>query len=536
MGRERENLKSQFTLDASNDAYRLLYEFAPVGYLMLDDNKVIKYANAAATQMLNGSESELTTKTVASFIHFDDQNNFKSFLGQLATASAIKKYRARIIQGNGEPQPTEFHGKVIKNQDGTDQTLLIINDIENIADTGDSNTNSNKLLKIKVSNQNTELIAINEDLQLKLKQLIEAKFEIQEKEDKLNSIFNAAIEGIITTDESGKIESINKAMMEIFGFQKHELVGCNITKIMPSFVKELHNYIQTSEPKIMGRLKELEARRKNGTLLPVEISIAEYHSKNKRYFTGLIRDISERKRKEQVDKQHLDELAHVARLGLMGEMASGIAHELNQPLTAISAYSQVILRLIEDQDPDLKTIHETLQKISEQALRAGTIIKQMREFISRQTKRNSTVQINQLVRDAVNLCCDDCKQHDIKVQFKLEPQIPYVSVDNIQIEQVIMNLVKNSIDELANLPEGIPRRICIQTYLNKKHKVEVRIKDNGNGISEDTKKQLFNPFYTTKENGMGMGLSICRSIIEAHEGILNFNTMEGKGTTFLFLL
>lgn len=330
-------------------------------------------------------------------------------------------------------------------------------------------------------------------------------------------------------------------MTDIFGYQAEELVDCNISKLMPSPYNKLQNkyiqnYIQTGISQNIGRVRELEGKRKNGSLVPVELTIAEYTINNIRYFTGLIRDISDRKRKEQLEKQHLDELAHVARLGLMGELASGIAHEINQPLTAIAAYSQVNIRLIDNDEPDLNTIHETLKKISEQAVRAGSIIRRMREFISNQTQHLSTVDINDLVKDAVELCCDECKQLDIKLILDLEQLLPSLSIDHIQIEQVIINLVKNSIDALVSIPNGNLRLLNITTHLKDKQNIEIRVKDNGPGIGKTEQSQLFNPFYTTKKNGMGMGLSICRSILEAHNGTLYFNTKEGKGSTFYFTL
>ena len=399
----------------------------------------------------------------------------------------------------------------------------------------------NEQLKQKVSDQTTKLVTSNEELRNKVQQLKQFKNKNLEREAKLNSIFNAAVEGIITINETGIIESVNASVTNILGFQESELVGSNVNMLMPSPHKEQHNsylqhYQRTGRPKIIGYVREIEGKHKNGSLVPMDISVAEYKIDHKRYFTGIIRDVSERKRKELLDKQHLDELAHVTRLGLMGEMASGIAHEVNQPLAAVATYCQVGLRNIQADQPDLKKLFETIQKTETQAIRAGRIIRRMREFISSNTRHMSTVDINKLVQDVIGLCQDDCKNLEIDVRFEPVEAMPDVSVDEIQIEQVLLNLVKNSIDALSGLEEKKQRRMIIQTYLNHGGQIEVRVKDNGPGIDNKGQTEIFKPFYTTKKSGMGMGLSISRSIIEAHEGVLRFNSKSDKGTTFYFTL
>ncbi len=526
-------------LEQENKKLRLLFKNATIALLHLDNKQVIKDADVAAAWLFDCAIADLKAKKITTLIHPAAQISFDNFLNCLSTSTKIESCKVRINSDHDIVKIVGFHGITINNQ--KTEILLTLEDVTEPIEADKKATNYNELLRLKVSNQNFELSTINEELQNKIKQLESIKRDIQDKEIKLNSIFNAAIEGIITINESGMVESINTAVTDILGYQSEELIGCNISKIMPSPHNKLHNnylqhYIQTGISQNIGHVRELEGKRKNGSLVTLELSIAEYKINNKRYFTGLIRDISERKRKEQLDKQHLDELAHIARLGLMGELASGIAHEINQPLTAIAAYSQVNIRLIDNDKPDLNTIHETLQKISEQAVRAGAIIRRMREFISNQTQHMSTVDINQLVREAVELCCDECKQLDIKVIFDLEQSLPSLSIDHIQIEQVIINLVKNSIDALSIMPNKSQRLLNIRTGLKDEQNIEVRVKDNGPGISESEQNQLFDPFYTTKENGMGMGLSICRSIIEAHDGTLFFNTKKGEGSTFHFSL
>ncbi|MGZ4997866.1 MAG: PAS domain-containing sensor histidine kinase, partial [Methylobacter sp.] len=350
-------------------------------------------------------------------------------------------------------------------------------------------------------------------------------------EAKLNAIFNASVEGIITYNKFYIIESANAAVETIFGYKPEELVGCSICKLIPSYC----NLPKTMN--IAGQIQETEGLHKNGSVVPLDLSVAEYSINDTRYFTGIVRDVSLRKHREQQDKEHLDELAHVTRLGLMGEMASGIAHEVNQPLSAISSYAQVSLNLINTDSPDLVRLTEILHKTQQQALRAGRIIHRMREFVKSHSKHRSAADINALIHDTVGLCIADLKQNGIRLAFELGHNLPPVYVDHVQIEQVLINLLRNSIDALKNLPPKQQRQVSIQSRLTVNNdNIQVRVKDNGPGLDKDQQQKILTPFYTTKADGMGMGLSISRSLIEAHDGTLHFNSHPGKGTTFYFTL
>jgi len=355
-------------------------------------------------------------------------------------------------------------------------------------------------------------------------------------ENKFNAIFNASVEGIITIDMSNVIVSANTAVETIFGYNREELAGCNISKLMPSSATNMCSRRLPDAIKFIGQIQEVEGIRKNGSTVPLELSITEFSIDNDRYFAAIVRDVSLRKHREQQDKEHLDELAHVTRLGLMGEMASGIAHEVNQPLAAISSYTQASINLINSENPDLAKLSEILSKTQQQALRAGHIIHRMREFVKSQSKHCLSADINTLIHDAVSLCIAELKQNDIKLTFGLDDDLPPICVDHIQIEQVIINLVRNSVDALQSLPAKQQRQLSIQSQLTPNNAIEVRVKDNGPGFDEDQRQQILTPFYTTKTDGMGMGLSITRSIIEAHEGTLYFNGKPKKGATFYFAL
>ena len=350
----------------------------------------------------------------------------------------------------------------------------------------------------------------------------------KQMETKLNAIFDASVEAIVTFDRSGIMVSANAAVETIFGYKPEELKGCSIGKLIPSSIRDI--------APMTSQIQEIDGIHKNGDVVPLDLSIAQYALDNTAYSTYIVRDVSLRKLREQQNKEHLNQLAHVTRLGLMGEMASGIAHEVNQPLTAISSYAQVCLNLINTENPDLVKLAEILDKTRQQALRAGRIIHRMREFVKSQSKQHAIADINALIHETVSLCIAELKQNDIKLTLELENNLPPIRVDQIQIEQVIINLIRNSIDALQSLPEKQQRHISIHSGLTADNRIEVRVTDNGPGLDESLQQKILMPFYTTKADGMGMGLSISRSLIEAHDGSLQFDSQPGKGSTFYFTL
>jgi PAS domain S-box-containing protein len=247
-------------------------------------------------------------------------------------------------------------------------------------------------------------------------------------------------------------------------------------------------------------------------------------------------NITERIRLEQQDKEHLSELAHVTRLGVMGEMASGLAHETTQPLAAISSYIQAGLSLINTKNTDLAKLGDILSKTQQQTLRMEKVIHGMRKFIKSHPGQRSTTDVNTLIRNCVDLCVAEFKPNNIELKLDLENNLPSVCIDSIQIEQVLINLIRNGADALRTLPNKRQRRLTIRSRLTSNNSIQVEVQDNGPGISEDQKQKILTPFYTTKAEGMGMGLSISRSLIEAHGGTFGFNSQYGKGTTFYFTI
>ena len=400
-------------------------------------------------------------------------------------------------------------------------------------------------LVIQLENDNriqTEyLTESNDTLSTTINELNYSRHQLLEREAKLNSILNASIEGIIVIDTSGTIVSVNAAVENIFGYTPEELISNRVIKLMPITIKKkqdyyLQKYLRIFIPKVIGQIREVEGLRKDGTLVPLDMTIAEFPLDGMQYYSGIVRDVSARKLQELQEKEHLEKLAHVTRLGLMGEMASGIAHEVNQPLSAVVNYTEVCLRLLQNENLDIEKISGVMKKANQQALKAGQIIHSMREFVKPRKIHRSTADINELIYDAIGIFESDFKQNLIAMRFELTKSLPNVFIDRVQIEQVILNLIRNSIEALKDLPQFTQRQLSIETSLNDLKYIVVRVKDNGPGLTSIQQEKILTPFFTTKSSGMGMGLSISRSLVEAHHGTLHFNSKEDKGTTFYFTI
>ncbi|OYV21504.1 MAG: Signal transduction histidine kinase, nitrogen specific, NtrB [Methylococcaceae bacterium NSP1-1] len=563
---QNEELKrTHQELSASRDDFARIYNLSPVAYLSLNEQGIIRKANIAAAQLLGGSKEGLVNKKLGKFIHPSDQDKYYFYLqdlvmekkNQILNAKLEAKNSATIhsvCQGftllgctrslcmhNNKFTYVELRGAVNKNYKNGMQICLAIQDVTEYKYAQETNACLNEKLEQKILEQTSALMERNLDLTKKVEELKHSKRQLREREIKLNAIFNASIEGIITINSSGIILSTNSAVETIFGYSEKELIGCRFNKLMsPSQSKnqgnDLKSYLQAKAPSVIGQIREVEGMHKDGSMIPLDMTLVEFSIDGANYFTGIVRDVSLRKHQEQQEKKHLEELAHVTRLCLIGEMGSGIAHEVNQPLTAIANYTQACLRFIGADKPDVDQLGEILFKIHQQALKAGQIIHRMKDFVSSRKIYRTDTDINFLVEDAVSLCATDFKQNNISLELDLARNLPNVTIDNVQIEQVLLNLIRNSIDALMGLPQKTQRQIQIQTHMKSFNQIEIKVHDNGSGINEAQKEKILTPFFTTKPTGMGMGLSISRSIIEAHEGVLYFNSEPEKGTTFYFTL
>jgi two-component system sensor kinase FixL len=356
-------------------------------------------------------------------------------------------------------------------------------------------------------------------------------------EARLRSILETIPDAIITIDERGTIQSFSPAAERLFGYAAEEALGRNVNMLMPSPHHERHDgylarYLETGERRIIGIGRVVSGKRKDGSTFPMELAVGEAIVGGKRLFTGFVRDITERQRTQKRLQDLQAEFLHVSRLSAMGQMGSALSHELNQPLTAILNYLQAARRLCEKEHGALpERAADALEKAAEQATRAGEIIRRLRQFVEKGQTGYRREDLNQVVEEASALALVGAKEQDVRVMLELAPDLPPVPVDKIRIQQVVLNLVRNAIEAMAETPE---RRLTIRT--RRLSEVEVSVSDTGPGLAAAVRDQLFQPFVSTKPKGMGVGLSICRSIIEAHGGRIRAEEGPRGGTTFAFTL
>lgn len=356
------------------------------------------------------------------------------------------------------------------------------------------------------------------------------------REAHLKSILDTVPDAMIVIDPQGIVQSFSSAAERLFKYAADEVIGQNVKMLMPQPYRDSHDgylrhYQKTGERRIIGIGRIVVGERKGGSTFPMELSVGEMRSFNKTFYTGFIRDLTERQSTEARLQELQSELVHISRLTAMGEMASTLAHELNQPLSAIANYLKGGMRLLQDRpDEESRMTRDALDKANEQAMRAGQILRRLRDFVSRGESECRAENMTKLVEEASALALVGVK--DVHIRFDLDPAVE-VLADKVQIQQVLINLMRNAIEAMA----GSDRRdLTVRSALIDDDMVEVRVIDTGPGIAPEIAGHLFQPFFTTKVHGMGVGLSICRTIVEAHEGRISVEPNPDGGTVFCFTL
>jgi len=355
----------------------------------------------------------------------------------------------------------------------------------------------------------------------------------------LRSILATVPDAMVVIDEVGAILSFSAAAEKMFGYAETEVVGKNVKMLMPNPDRDRHdqyltNYLTTGKRKIIGIGRVTTALHRDGNTFPIELAVGEAWSDGKRIFTGFIRDLTERQQTLLRLQDLQSELAHVGRVSEMGTLASSLAHELNQPLTAVASYCESARDLLKA-EPDAETlamVREAMDEAAGQAIRAGQIVRRLRDFMSYGETERRVESLQRLVNEANALALVGSREHGIDVQLSLDPRADLVFVDRIQVQQVLVNLIRNAIDAMIESPV---RRLSIRT-LREDGLTRVTVEDTGSGISEAIAEQLFQPFVTSKQSGMGIGLSICRTIVQAHGGRIWFEPGGQGGTAFHFTL
>jgi two-component system sensor kinase FixL len=361
-----------------------------------------------------------------------------------------------------------------------------------------------------------------------------------EREAHLQSILDTIPDAMIVIDEKGLMQSFSAAAERLFGWTPAAVLGQNVEMLMPTPYREAHDgylgrYFATGERRIIGIGRVVVGQRRDGSTFPMELAVGEMRVADRRFFTGFVRDLTERQETEARLQELQSELVHVSRLTAMGEMASALAHELNQPLSAIANYLRGARRLLDRGEPaDSARLSEALDKAGDQALRAGDVIHRLRDFIGRGETERRIESLSKLIEEASALALVGVKELGVRVTMRFDPKADLVLADRVQIQQVVINLLRNAIDSMRG---AAGPRLEVRLARDGSGFARVTVSDTGSGLSDEVLGRLFEPFLTTKKDGMGVGLSICRTIVEAHGGsIWAKNNDDGVGATFAFTL
>jgi two-component system sensor kinase FixL len=366
-----------------------------------------------------------------------------------------------------------------------------------------------------------------------------AQAELEADAAQLRSVLNSIPDAMVVIDGKGIMQSFSTTAEAMFGYSEAEAVGQNVSVLMPSPYRERHDsylarYAATGEKKVIGRGRVVVGLRKDGTTFPMELAVGEVTSGSAPLFTGFLRDLTERQATQQRLQDMQAELIHMSRFTAMGEMASTLAHELNQPLTAVTSYLNGCRRLLNGTESVHNLmLRDAIDRAADQALRAGQIIRRLRQFVARGESERNVESLPRLIEEAGALALVGVKETGVKVSFELDRAAQFVLADKVQIEQVILNLIRNAIEAMQ---ETERRELVVSTVVQPPDMVEIRVADTGPGIAPEIASQLFHPFVTTKPNGMGVGLSISRTIIEAHGGRVWAEPNPEGGTIFRLTL
>lgn len=362
---------------------------------------------------------------------------------------------------------------------------------------------------------------------------------LAEREAHIELVMATVPDAMVEIDPKGTIHAFSAAAQKQFGYSAAEVIGRNVSMLMPEPYRSQHDhylatYHLTGQRHIIGIGRVVVGLRHDGSTFPMELTVGEVHTTGRHFFIGFCRDITDRQETRHRLQELQAELIHMSRFTALGEMASVLAHELNQPLAAVANYLKGGQKFLSGGRVEaLPMVGEALTRAMEQTLRAGEIIKNLRAFVSRHETTKRAEPVVDLIEEASALALVGARSQNVHVSFDLAAALPDVLVDHVQVQQVLLNLIRNAMDAMQ---QSSVRRLLIAARTIETDKVEISVSDTGSGIDERAMEHLFQPFFTTKPEGMGVGLSISRTIIEAHGGRISAAAAAKGGSVFRFTL
>ncbi len=391
-----------------------------------------------------------------------------------------------------------------------------------------------RLSELEHAASRADKVPIDNDLQNEL-------VKIKHSESELANILDISSDAIISIDENQYITRFNKGAEQIFGYSAEEIVGESLEVLLPERFRHKHkkhveNYQKSAGiSRLMNQREEITGKKKDGTTFPARASISRVEQDDKITLTVFLRDITDFKRNEEESQRNREELAHVARVGLLGEISASLAHELNQPLAAILTNAQVLKRQLDDVPDGPEGADEVISDVIADARRAAETIRRLRALLKPGEHTVECVDLNKIVAEVSKLLSSEIVMRRVSLTMELGSDLPTVSAHRVQIQQILLNLISNALDAMDGL-DPADRNLLIRTSRTDSNQVEVCVKDSGTGFKGGAYRRLLEPFYTTKEQGMGMGLAISNTIVQEHGGRLWAENNRGPGAQFFFTL
>jgi two-component system sensor kinase FixL len=370
-------------------------------------------------------------------------------------------------------------------------------------------------------------------------QLRHSQAELQSSAARFRAVVEAAPNAMLLVDAQGQISLANAQAESLFGLSRDALVGSTVDRLVPERLRSSHEahrrgFAAELPPRAMGLDRDTHALRSDGSEVPVEVFLTPMHGAEPSMTLVSIVDISERRLNERRAATQRDEIAHLSRVAMLGELSGSLAHELNQPLAAILSNAEAAQRLLARDPPQIQTVTEILADIVASDRRAGAVIERLRSMLRKEDAKHALLDLNQVAEESLRLMHSDLLDRRVSVDTSFAQNLPPVSGDRVQLQQVMLNLLINGCDAVAG--RGREAHLHVSSRVTERGSVAIAISDNGDGIAPQDIERVFEPFVTSKSHGIGLGLAICRSIIEAHGGRLWASNNASRGATLEFEL
>ena len=490
-----ESISNQQALRESEERMSLAIEAAKLGLWEWNVSKDELWGSEARRALLGlPTGGTITLEEGLSRVHVDDRDRVRKTLQESASTGKDYHLEYRVVLADGSVRWTEHRGARVGGTDGKPVLL--------------------RGISLDVT-------------------------ERKRAEEEFRLTVEASPSGIILADQTGKIVLVNAHVEELFGYGREELMGRPVEILVPDRVAHHHpehraRFFAAPTARPMGAGRELFGRRKDGSEFPVEIGLNPIETSKGVLILAAVVDISARKRAEEEAQLRRDQINRLTRVSLLGEMAGSIAHEVSQPLGAMTANASAMINFIDRGRVDGDKFREILSSVVRDGRRARDVISNIRDTIKKGSVARKKVALNDIVRNVMHMVQPDAAALSCELRASLAEHLPTIDADPIQIQQVLINLVGNAFDAMRDISPG-ERKVEIATELDNEA-VRVSVRDHGTGITETSRERLFEQFYSTKEDGLGMGLAIVRSIIQAHAGTISAENPEGGGARFVFAL